>query len=84
LIFEIGVGIYFPIIGTLKSTHIPEESRSAVMNLFRLPLNILVVVVLKWIHLFENDTIFFICSIWLLISIAAIQFGVRPKNRKNE
>lgn len=42
LLFEIACGVYFPAAGTLRGKVIPERSRSAVMNLFRLPLNGLV------------------------------------------
>lgn len=46
LTFEVCVGIYFPCIGTIKGEIIPEDSRSAVYNLFRVPLNVIVVTVL--------------------------------------
>jgi MFS transporter, MFS domain-containing protein family, molybdate-anion transporter len=46
MVFEACVGLYFPSIGTLRSQYIPEANRSTIMNLFRVPLNFLVVVVL--------------------------------------
>jgi len=69
LIFEISVGLYFPTIGTLRSKYIPEESRSAVMNLFRVPLNLLVVGILKWVNLFRNEFVFFVCGLWMFIGL---------------
>jgi predicted MFS family arabinose efflux permease len=54
LILELCVGVYFPTIGTIRSKYIPEESRAAVMNFFRIPLNILVVLILIYINKFEN------------------------------
>lgn len=43
LAFEVCVGMYFPSIGTLRSTYLPEQYRSVIMNLFGLPLNLIVV-----------------------------------------
>eukprot|EP00929_Paragymnodinium_shiwhaense_P002208 TRINITY_DN10241_c0_g3_i1.p1 TRINITY_DN10241_c0_g3~~TRINITY_DN10241_c0_g3_i1.p1 ORF type:complete len:606 (-),score=114.99 TRINITY_DN10241_c0_g3_i1:173-1990(-) len=44
--FEFCVGIYFPRIGVLKSEIVPESIRGVMYNLFRLPLNGLVLVLL--------------------------------------
>jgi len=44
--FEFCVGIYFPAICTLKSECVPESHRSTIYNLFRAPMNLIVVVVL--------------------------------------
>ena len=46
LTFEVVVGVYFPAMGTLKSRLIPDAQRSTIYNLFRVPLNVLVLVVL--------------------------------------
>ena len=46
LVFECCVGIYFPAMGTMKSIIVPEESRAALYNLFRVPLNVIVLGVL--------------------------------------
>jgi MFS transporter, MFS domain-containing protein family, molybdate-anion transporter len=42
-IFEACVGMYFPSIGTLRSKYVPDSHRSVIMNLFGIPLNVLVV-----------------------------------------
>jgi MFS family permease len=42
-LFEACVGMYFPSIGTLRSKYIPSEQRSIIMNLFGIPLNLIVV-----------------------------------------
>lgn len=39
LLFELTVGMFYPAYGSIKSQHIPEEVRSGVMNIFRIPLN---------------------------------------------
>lgn len=41
--FEACVGMYFPSIGTLRSKYVPDSNRSIIMNLFGIPLNVLVV-----------------------------------------
>lgn len=43
LLFEFCIGIYFPTIGSLKSEIVPEEARAGVYNIFRVPLNAVVV-----------------------------------------
>jgi hypothetical protein len=41
--FEATVGAYFPTVGTLRSKNLPDSHRSVIMNLFGVPLNLLVV-----------------------------------------
>jgi len=43
LVFESLVGMYFPLMSTLKSQIVPEDHRSTIYNIFRVPLNALVV-----------------------------------------
>jgi len=73
LVFEICCGLHFVCIGTLRSRYIPEESRSGVMNFFRIPLNIIVVVILVFIDSLSNEIVFFMCALALSVS-AALQF----------
>ena len=42
LAFEACVGLYFPMMGTLKGDIVPEDMRSTIYNLYRLPLNVIV------------------------------------------
>lgn len=46
LTFEVCCGVFFPAYGVIKSAEIPENVRSSVMNIFRIPVNLVVVVVL--------------------------------------
>ena len=41
--FEACVGMYFPLIGTLRSKLLPDAYRGVIMNLFGIPLNLIVV-----------------------------------------
>ncbi|KAL3941629.1 MAG: hypothetical protein SGBAC_004043 [Bacillariaceae sp.] len=42
LFFEMCVGMYFPIMGTMKGGIVPENKRAAIYNLYRIPLNFIV------------------------------------------
>jgi len=66
---ELSLGIYFPAIGTLRSSLIPEQQRSTVINLFRIPLNAMTVAALllvksgivsdhRWIFLLTSCLLF--------------------------
>eukprot|EP00521_Asterionellopsis_glacialis_P006108 CAMPEP_0195282424 /NCGR_PEP_ID=MMETSP0707-20130614/1299_1 /TAXON_ID=33640 /ORGANISM="Asterionellopsis glacialis, Strain CCMP134" /LENGTH=483 /DNA_ID=CAMNT_0040341391 /DNA_START=69 /DNA_END=1520 /DNA_ORIENTATION=- len=41
-LFEVCVGMYFPIMGTMKGAIVPEDKRAAIYNLYRIPLNCIV------------------------------------------
>lgn len=56
--FEACVGIFWPSLMKMRSLYIPEESRSTIMNFFRIPLNIFVCVVLYNV----SDTIVYLIS----------------------
>jgi len=67
LVFEISCGIYFPAISTLRSTKVPSEQRAAMLSLYRVPLNVLVVVILiiDW----SNNTVCIICAVLMGIGV---------------
>lgn len=69
LAFEVVVGCYFPAFGTLKGKVIPDAHRATIYNLFRVPLNVLVLGVL----LSHLDTLrVFIAVVSLLASAAVL------------
>jgi hypothetical protein len=41
-LFEMCVGMYWPIMGTMKGSIVPEDKRAAIYNLYRIPLNFIV------------------------------------------
>lgn len=45
-VFECCVGLYFPSIGAQRAQHIPNEARTTIMSIFRIPLNLIVVLTL--------------------------------------
>ena len=65
LIYEFCIGLYFPAIGTLKATLVPEAERSAIYNVFRLPLNL---IVLGWlVGDFTVQNTFFAIALLLMV-----------------
>ena len=45
-VFEAAVGLFWPSMMKMRSQHVPEETRSTIINFFRIPLNLFVCVVL--------------------------------------
>jgi hypothetical protein len=66
LMFELCVGMYFPAIGTLKGKLVPEECRSSVYNLYRLPLNAIVVCAL--VFKISTAASFFVTTVLLAVA----------------
>jgi predicted MFS family arabinose efflux permease len=62
LLFEMTVGVFYPSYGVIKSEKIPEDIRSAVMNIFRIPLNAFVVLLLLKIEALPSHAVFSICT----------------------
>merc|ERR1711988_836421 len=63
LIFEATVGVFYPAYGVIKSEKIPEDIRAAVMNIFRIPLNFFVVLLLLKVKYLSPTTVFTICTV---------------------
>jgi len=68
---EISLGLYFPAIGTIRSNLIPETERSTVINLFRIPLNLLTVGALSLIKFgvtSDRQVVFGLTSLLLAVA----------------
>eukprot|EP00164_Ancoracysta_twista_P002585 GFYU01003440.1.p1 GENE.GFYU01003440.1~~GFYU01003440.1.p1 ORF type:complete len:457 (-),score=117.69 GFYU01003440.1:191-1561(-) len=84
LIFEVCVGVYFPVIGIMRSEYIPEESRATFYNLFRIPLNLIVCVVLLKASFVSFRIVFYLCAgfcataLWAVLSLGKFsnEYGV--------
>ncbi|KAG8467486.1 hypothetical protein KFE25_000802 [Diacronema lutheri] len=66
LLFETCVGAYFPAMGMLKSQLVPEEVRATVYNIFRIPLNLIVLGVL--LNSLSQFVAFSICGAMLALA----------------
>jgi len=60
LLFETTVGCYFPMMGTMKSVIVPESKRAAIYNLYRIPLNF--IVLFSLLTDLTPKTSFFLCT----------------------
>merc|ERR1740117_1968175 len=69
LLFEACVGMYFPMIGTLKGDIVPEDMRSTIYNIYRFPLN--VAVLMPLLMNFSITTTFMLTSSFLLLAGAS-------------
>lgn len=63
LMFEVVCGIYFPAMGSMRAKYVPEETRSAIMNFLRVPLNVIVCATLY--KNLPNNRVFQFCAILL-------------------
>jgi MFS transporter, MFS domain-containing protein family, molybdate-anion transporter len=67
-IFESMVGMFWPSVGMLRSKYIPENVRSTIMNYFRIPTNLFVMVVLGRVDSSQTQ-VFAICVLLLTICV---------------
>ena len=81
LVFEVAVGVYFPALGVLKSKLVPDTHRSTIYNLFRVPLNLLVLAVLLSR---APGKIIFAASAALLACAALLHFDLQRRLSKPE
>merc|ERR1712072_1546586 len=86
LLFEGSVGIYWPAQGTLKSKIVPEDARSTIYSIFRLPLNAIVLGVL--LTDVSTTTAFACCAVMLTAATYAcmllIKMGIPETGRNDE
>ena len=67
LVFEISVGVFWPGMGTLRGKYVPEETRATMMNLFRVPLNFLVCIILLYVGSLTIAQVFTACTIFHIL-----------------
>uniref|UniRef100_A0A7S1U518 Molybdate-anion transporter n=1 Tax=Phaeomonas parva TaxID=124430 RepID=A0A7S1U518_9STRA len=71
---ETMVGMFYPMYGTLRGAHVPEDKRAAIMSLFRVPLNLFVVVVLGNVQSLSTSVVFVLC---LAVHVAGFEAQLR-------
>lgn len=62
VLFETVCGMMFPAYGSLRSMYIPEEHRTTIMNIYRIPLNVFVIIMLLNKKNMRLETTFGICA----------------------
>jgi len=65
-LFEVVVGLFWPSMMKMRSQYVPEEVRSTVMNIFRMPLNIFVCSILYHVSETNLSVLFLMCSAFLV------------------
>eukprot|EP00276_Gloeochaete_wittrockiana_P007245 CAMPEP_0184656712 /NCGR_PEP_ID=MMETSP0308-20130426/16700_1 /TAXON_ID=38269 /ORGANISM="Gloeochaete witrockiana, Strain SAG 46.84" /LENGTH=398 /DNA_ID=CAMNT_0027093957 /DNA_START=285 /DNA_END=1481 /DNA_ORIENTATION=- len=65
-LFEVCCGIFWPCLGTMRGKYVPEEVRATIMNFFRVPLNLIVVLILLKTGDISTQTVFTCCTALLL------------------
>lgn len=58
VVFEFCVGMYWPCIMSLRGKYVNERTRSTTFNLFRVPLNVLVIIILLRIESLPEQHIY--------------------------
>lgn len=71
LAFEVICGIYFPAMGTMRAKYVPEVTRAAIMNYFRVPLNVIVCAALY--RNMANTMVFSLCALMMAIAVICQQ-----------
>lgn len=84
LLFEFCVGVYFPTIGMAKSSVVPESTRTTIYNLYRVPLNAVVIALL--LGNFSLVKCFSICAVLLFLAFASTTYiaKISPKSGDSE
>jgi len=78
-LFEVTVGMYFPIMGTQKGNIVPETKRAAIYNLYRIPLNF---IVLFSLLTDLTPTKSFVLNTFMLGAAAVLQWVLMVKRRE--
>ena len=63
LLFELSCGMMFPTYGSLRSLYIPDEHRTTIMNIYRIPLNVFVVILLLNKKYMSLEVAFGVCCV---------------------
>jgi len=87
LIFEGTTGVFYPVYGMIKSEKIPEDIRSAVMNILRIPLNVFVVLLLLKFKYLSSETVLSVCTAAHAVALGAYGYfysTIRPVDEAEE
>lgn len=63
MVVECCVGLFMPVAGTLRSKYVPDSLQGAILNIFRLPLNAVVVSGTYATDVMEAPTVFMLVSV---------------------
>lgn len=80
LVVELCVGLFMPVAGTLRSKYVPDALQGAILNIFRLPLNAIVVSGTYATDVLEPAVVFGLVSGFFLAAavLQASMISIRP------
>eukprot|EP00542_Grammatophora_oceanica_P018711 CAMPEP_0194041134 /NCGR_PEP_ID=MMETSP0009_2-20130614/13028_1 /TAXON_ID=210454 /ORGANISM="Grammatophora oceanica, Strain CCMP 410" /LENGTH=350 /DNA_ID=CAMNT_0038684501 /DNA_START=242 /DNA_END=1294 /DNA_ORIENTATION=+ len=68
LVMEFCVGLFMPVAGTLRSKYVPDALQGAILNIFRLPLNAVVVAGTYATDVYSHSNVYFGVSACLFLA----------------
>ena len=68
MLLEVCVGMFFACAATMRSEYIPDALQSSVMNVFRVPLNLIVVIGTKLSDVASPRVVFLTCAVWFAMA----------------
>lgn len=86
MVVECCVGLFMPVAGTLRSKFVPDSLQGAILNIFRLPLNVVVVLGTHATDVLEPATVFtLVCaSFFMAALLQASMMGRQTKDIKSD
>jgi MFS transporter, MFS domain-containing protein family, molybdate-anion transporter len=83
LIVEFCVGLFMPVAGTLRSKYVPDNLQGAILNIFRLPLNTIVVSGTYATNVLEPSLVFKLVS-GCFFAAALLQATMIPQSQQQQ
>lgn len=87
LVMEFCVGLFMPVAGTLRSKYVPDALQGAILNIFRLPLNAIVVAGTHATDVLDHSVVFSLVSGCLFLAAvlqASLIVGHEDKKSKKD
>jgi hypothetical protein len=81
VVVEFCVGLFMPVAGTLRSKYVPDALQGGILNIFRLPLNTIVVAGTFATDVMEPARVYMLVSCCFFLA-AVIQASMIPTARK--
>eukprot|EP00934_Nitzschia_sp_Nitz4_P003175 Nitzschia sp. Nitz4//scaffold4_size323378//159788//161601//NITZ4_000663-RA/size323378-snap-gene-0.418-mRNA-1//1//CDS//3329553408//3165//frame0 len=85
MVVEACVGLFMPVAGTLRSKYVPDALQGAILNIFRLPLNAVVVSGTYATDIFKPADVFSLVSVAFLgaaLLQVSMMFDKKPKEKQ--
>mmetsp|Transcript_23348 Transcript_23348/g.48501 ORF Transcript_23348/g.48501 Transcript_23348/m.48501 type:complete len:493 (-) Transcript_23348:60-1538(-) len=88
MVMELCVGLFMPVAGTLRSTYVPDALQGGILNIFRLPLNAIVVSGTYATNVLETHVVFqMVCGCFLaaaVLQVTMIEGAMRSAKAKTD